>query len=50
MKIKYANEFIQNTGLGHFTTFVYQFIFGENVSNDKKIILYFIMYGLEFLR
>ena len=46
MKIKYSNEFIQNLGLGNLTTCVYHFIFDENVSNDTKIIQYFIMHVL----
>ena len=46
MKTKYANEFIQNMGLGDPTTCVYQFIFDENYSNDTKIVQYFIMHGL----
>ena len=32
--------------LGDTTTFFYQFIFGENDSNDTKIIQCFIMYVL----
>ena len=48
MKIKYSNEFIQNLGLGNLTTCVYHFIFDENVSNDTKIIQYFIMHVLGF--
>ena len=45
IKIQYANELVQNVGLGYNTTCVYQFIFGENDSNDTKIIQYFIMHG-----
>ena len=46
MKIQYANEFVQNLGVGDTTTCVYQFIYDENESDDTKIIQYFIMHGL----
>ena len=46
MKIKYANELIQNTGLVDPTTCVYQFIFHEDDSNETNMIPYFIMHGL----
>ena len=46
MKIKYANEFIQNMGLSDPTIFFYQLIIGENESNDTNIIQYFIVYRL----
>ena len=38
MRLKYTNEFFLNMGLGDPTTFVYQFIFDENESNDTKFI------------
>ena len=46
MKIQYTNELIQNMKFGDPTTCVYQLIYDENDSNDKKIIQYFIMLGL----
>ena len=46
MKIKYANELIQNTGLVDPTTCVYQFIFHQVNSNETNMIQYFIMHGL----
>ena len=42
MKIKYANYFILNMGLGDPTTCVYQFIFDENYINDTKIKKYLL--------
>ena len=36
MKILYANEFIQNMGLGDPTTCVYHLVFDKNDSNDTK--------------
>ena len=44
-RIKYANESIQNMGLGDPRTFVYQFIYDKNDSNDTKIIQYFMMHN-----
>ena len=46
MRIKYSNEFIQNTGLGDPTTYFYQLIFYQDDSNDTKIIQYYIMHVL----
>ena len=42
MKIKYANYFIINMGLGDPTTYVYQLIFDENDSNDTNIKQYLL--------
>ena len=42
MKIQYANEFVQNLGMGDPTTCVYQFIYNENENDETKIIQYFI--------
>ena len=33
-------------GMGDLTTYVYQFIYDENESDDTKIIQYFIIYRL----
>ena len=45
IKIKYANEFIQNMVLGDPTTCVYQLIFDGNDSNDTKLYnILFCMY------
>ena len=44
--MNYANEFIQDVGLGHAITCVYQVIFYQDASNDTKIIQYFIMHGV----
>ena len=41
-KRKYANYFIINMGLGDPTTYVYQFIFDENDSNDTNIKQYLL--------
>ena len=46
MKIKYANDFVQKLGMGDTKTYVYQFIYDENYSDDRNIIQYFIMYQL----
>ena len=44
--MKNANELVQKFGMGDPKTCVYQFIYDENDSNEKKIIQYFIMHGL----
>ena len=45
IKIKHANEFIQNMVLGDPTTCVYQLIFDGNDSNDTKLYnILFCMY------
>ena len=46
MKVQYANELIQNMGLGDPITGVHRFILDENEINDTKIIQFFIMHGL----
>ena len=46
IKIKYANEFIQNMELGDPKTCDYQFIFDENDSNNRNIIQYLNMHVL----
>ena len=46
MKIQYENKFIQNLGMGHPTTCVYQFIYDENDNDETKVIQYFIMHVL----
>ena len=46
MKIQYANEFIEQLGMGDPTTSVYQFIYDEKESIDTEIIQYFVMHGL----
>ena len=38
MKIQYENKFIQKLGMVDPTTFVYQFVYDENYSEDTKII------------
>ena len=46
MKIKYANEFVQNLVMGDPTICVYQFIYDKNDNYDTQIIQYFIVHGL----
>ena len=46
MKIKYANEFVQQLGMVDNTTCVYWFIYNWKKSSDKYIIQYFIMHWL----
>ena len=46
MKIKYANEFVQQLGMGDPTTCVFKCIYNEKVSIETEIIQYFIMHGL----
>ena len=46
MKLQYANEIIEKSGMGDTTTCVYKLICGEKDSFDTKIIQYFIMNGL----
>ena len=46
MKIKYANKFVHQLGMGDPTTSVYQFIYKEKDSDDTQITQYFIIHGL----
>ena len=46
MKIQYANEFVQNLGMGNPTTCVYLFFNNKNYNDDTKIRQYFIMHGM----
>ena len=46
MKIQYANELVQNLGMGDLTTCVYKFIYDENENDDTKIMQYLIMHVL----
>ena len=46
MEIQYANEFVEQLGMGDPTTCVYQFIYDENDSVDTEIIQYSILHGL----
>ena len=46
MKTQYANEFVQQLGMGGPTTYFYQFIYDEKESVETEIIQYFIMHVL----
>ena len=46
MKIKYANEWVEQLGMVDPTTYVYQFIYDEKYSVGIEVIQYFIMHGL----
>ena len=46
MKIQYANEFVEQLGIGDTTTCVYHLIYDEKYSVYTDIIKYFIMHGL----
>ena len=46
MKIQYANEFVEQLGMGDHKTCVYQFIYDKKYSVDTDIINYFIRNGL----
>ena len=46
LKIQYANEFVEQMGIGDTTTCVYQFIYYEKYSVYTEIIQYFIIHGL----
>ena len=49
MKIQYANNFVQNLGMGDTTTCVYQFIYYEKVKNEKHITKYLLCMDWDYV-